>query len=107
MHLRRFAGSVLALHLLFTVDPLVVRPVAQELRQCYVEGQPCGTPQQLYERIQHCLQDPNLCRAPRITRIGDDPVTAPADPGSAPSSPKRATASLPTKQVVHSRAAGP
>jgi hypothetical protein len=107
MHLRPFAGLVLALNLLFTVDPLIVRPVAQELRQCYVEGQPCGTPQQLYERIQYCLQDPNLCRDVRITRVGDDPGTAPADPGSAPSSPKRATTSLPTKQVIHSRPAGP
>jgi|tagenome__1003787_1003787.scaffolds.fasta_scaffold20468539_2 hypothetical protein len=107
MHFRLLACTVLAVNLLSNVQPLAVRPAAQELRQCYVEGQPCGTPQQLYERIQHCLQDPHLCRDVKIVKAGDDPGNAAAQPVPGPLLPDHVATSLPAKRVIHSRIVSP
>jgi hypothetical protein len=35
---------------------------AQQITQCYVEDQPCGTLEHLRKLISDCLQDPDLCR---------------------------------------------
>jgi hypothetical protein len=83
--------------------PFIVRVAAQEIPQCIFEGQPCGTPQQLYERIQHCLQDPNLCRDVRTNRAGDDRGNGSSHPARGPSSPDRATTLLSTKPTVRSQ----
>lgn len=112
MHPRLPARAILAAGIIAAVQPLAVRPAAQELRQCYVEGEPCGTPQQLYERIQHCLQEPDLCRNVRIPRGGDGMGgnrldTAAVRPAPGPPSPDRMRTSLPTRRVVQSRVVGP
>jgi hypothetical protein len=100
MHLRLLVCSVLPVTLLLAVEPAA----AQELQQCSIEGQPCGTPQQLDERIQRCLQDPNLCRNVRVIRGGDNPADASAHAAPGPASPVPASVALPTKRVVLERA---
>jgi hypothetical protein len=97
----------MAAGIIAAVQPLTVRAAAQELRQCYVEGQPCGTPQQLYDRIQHCLQEPYLCRDVRITKAGNDLDAASARPVPGVPSPDRVTTALPARRVIHSRIVGP
>src|SRR4051812_26190804 len=108
MHVRLLGCSVLAATLLLNAEPLAIPAAAQELQQCSIEGQPCGTPQQLYERIQHCLQDPNLCRDVRITRAGGSPGDVSAHPAQGPSGgpsgPAPTSASLPSKRVIPTRA---
>jgi hypothetical protein len=42
-------------------QPVIAGTAGQEIPQCYVGAQPCGTPEHLYQRIVQCLQDPLLC----------------------------------------------
>jgi hypothetical protein len=69
-----------AIFLLLHGRLLVGKLAAQELKQCYVESLPCGTPQHFMKLISYCIQDPNRCRNPE----DGDRIIADADSTDAP-----------------------
>jgi hypothetical protein len=77
---------------LMTYGSLAVgNSAAQELPQCSIEGKPCGTPEQLYIQIRHCLRDPYLCRDPRRVSAAQISDGMPASSQSAQSNANSAT----------------
>ena len=53
----------------------------QEIEQCYLEGEPCGTPDELYRKLSTCFQDAASCRVRMLAsrtaaeaRFGPEPA---------------------------------
>jgi hypothetical protein len=96
-------SSYMAVTLLSCTRLLAVEAAAQDIPQCYVGSQPCGTPEHLYQHIIQCLKDPLLC-GDAVDRRGvadARPISfSPSLSASLPRNASTSTTGRPTRQSV-------
>ncbi len=93
-----WAGAYRSISAALLLSPLAVGvSAAQSIPHCYVDTAPCGSPDALYQRIMHCVDDASFCEK-LSGRNGSQVRLDDSSDGSHAATVPASVASVPTTQ---------